>query len=392
MEVVNNKVAFLEGKNEVFHEDDLFNIQIKRCVHWGDIPLEQAFQLGSEVECMADLMDVSIKKGKEHANLGKFKEAASFLRCGFFFLTKEDPRRSELIQKSIQYFQKGYQNDIAKLRFIREELRLDIKGMGTVTIPVYRSERLDQNKSTIVFHGGYDSTLEELLPIALSMGCEGKQVILFEGPGQGSVLESQIPMSPEWENVVTPILDKYGLQDVCLVGLSMGGYLAPRAAAFERRITSVVVWGPMMNFQEVVFSTQPPVVRMIMKTLLKLRLAPIMNGLISVLSRVNPLIKWGIGHGKEVFGVRSAYDFFLRANDYDLKPVIENIHQPVLILVGTEDHLVPMSQLYQVMEGLKRTKAVTVRIFSRYESAADHCQIGNPTAAIRNILDWLDQL
>ena len=36
------------------------------------------------------------------------------------------------------------------------------------------------------------------------------------------------------------VLDHFGLADVTLIGLSLGGYLAPRAAAFEERIKRVV--------------------------------------------------------------------------------------------------------------------------------------------------------
>jgi len=63
----------------------------------------------------------------------------------------------------------------------------------------------------------------------------------FEGPGQGAALEDHgLPMIPEWERPVAAVLDHYRLDDVTIVGESLGGGLVIRAAAFEPRISRVV--------------------------------------------------------------------------------------------------------------------------------------------------------
>ena len=53
-------------------------------------------------------------------------------------------------------------------------------------------------------------------------------------------------MRPDWEKVVTPVID-YALtrpeidpERIVLVGWSLGGFLAPRAAAFEHRIAALI--------------------------------------------------------------------------------------------------------------------------------------------------------
>jgi dipeptidyl aminopeptidase/acylaminoacyl peptidase len=66
--------------------------------------------------------------------------------------------------------------------------------------------------------------------------------LIFDGPGQGRVLYKQgIAMRPDWENVVTPVVD-YALSHpeidparIALIGWSFGGYLAPRAASGEQK-------------------------------------------------------------------------------------------------------------------------------------------------------------
>jgi alpha-beta hydrolase superfamily lysophospholipase len=73
----------------------------------------------------------------------------------------------------------------------------------------------------------------------------GWNVLAFDGPGQyGPIHRERLPFRPDWEKVVTPVVD-FALtlpgvdpEKIALMGISMGGYLAPRAAAFEKRISA----------------------------------------------------------------------------------------------------------------------------------------------------------
>ena len=66
---------------------------------------------------------------------------------------------------------------------------------------------------------------------------------MFEGPGQGGVMRLQgMHFTHEWEKPVKAVLDTFDLNNVTIIGISLGGYLAPRAAAFDKRITKVVAW------------------------------------------------------------------------------------------------------------------------------------------------------
>jgi len=102
-------------------------------------------------------------------------------------------------------------------------------------------------RPTIVFPAGYDSTAEAgwtNVPAALE---RGYAVLIFEGPGQGGALYTQrLFLRPDFEHVMSPVLDwlitrpEVDGDRVILIGRSFGGYLAPRAAAFERRLAALV--------------------------------------------------------------------------------------------------------------------------------------------------------
>jgi 2,6-dihydroxypseudooxynicotine hydrolase len=98
---------------------------------------------------------------------------------------------------------------------------------------------------------GLDSTKEELDTFEWTFLQRGMAVLAFDGPGQGEA-EYDLPIRYDYEGVVGPVIDwvRKELKDVDgerigLWGISLGGYYAPRAIAFEKRIkAAIAVCGP----------------------------------------------------------------------------------------------------------------------------------------------------
>jgi dipeptidyl aminopeptidase/acylaminoacyl peptidase len=97
----------------------------------------------------------------------------------------------------------------------------------------------------VIMTMGLDSTKEELLTFELNFLERGMAILAFDGPGQGEA-EYDLPIRYDYENVVGPVIDWLSARDdidtkrIGIWGISLGGYYAPRAAAFEKRIKACV--------------------------------------------------------------------------------------------------------------------------------------------------------
>ncbi|MGF1504475.1 MAG: alpha/beta hydrolase family protein [Anaerolineae bacterium] len=104
-----------------------------------------------------------------------------------------------------------------------------------------------QNAPILIAHQGMDASIEEALFLGTEAVRRGYHALLFHHPGQGRALrELGLTFRPDWENVITPVVD-FALEQpgvdadrIIVTGLSFGGSLVTRAAAFEKRIAILI--------------------------------------------------------------------------------------------------------------------------------------------------------
>ena len=100
----------------------------------------------------------------------------------------------------------------------------------------------------VLVGGGWDSTIvDNYFGIGAAALQRGYHVLMSDGPGQGTLLiDEGITLRHDWEKVVTPLVDavlKIDVVDpkgIVLEPWSLGGYMAPRAGAFEHRLAAVI--------------------------------------------------------------------------------------------------------------------------------------------------------
>jgi dipeptidyl aminopeptidase/acylaminoacyl peptidase len=97
----------------------------------------------------------------------------------------------------------------------------------------------------VMFLPGLDSTKEQRHGGRGSLLRRGMAVLSLDGPGQGEI-SPNLPIRYDYEVAVSAAIDfleRYGRIDasrIGLIGASLGGYYACRAAAFEPRVTAAV--------------------------------------------------------------------------------------------------------------------------------------------------------
>jgi pimeloyl-ACP methyl ester carboxylesterase len=185
-------------------------------------------------------------------------------------------------------------------------------------------------------------------------------------------------------------LDHLALTDVTLIGISLGGYLALRAAAFEPRIRRVVAFDVMLDFFQCVTSRRGPIAEFAIGALVRLRLGTLLKVMVGGLMKRDIYSRWGIQQGMHVTGAASPSEYLFKLKAYNNREVSRRITQDTLIMAGAEDHFVPLKQFFDQLPLLINARSVTAQIFTQVDQAQSHCQVGNQELALTQILSWVD--
>ncbi|MGA5409627.1 alpha/beta hydrolase family protein [Streptomyces lavendulocolor] len=113
----------------------------------------------------------------------------------------------------------------------------------------FRPDTSGERRPTVILTNGSDGQDVDMWTYGVSAAlARGWNALVYDAPGQGQLLfVGQVVFTPRWETVVTPLVDRLvarppgrDTDKIASTGLSMGGNLAPRAAAFESRIAALV--------------------------------------------------------------------------------------------------------------------------------------------------------
>ena len=130
---------------------------------------------------------------------------------------------------------------------------------------VLRKPRGVARPPVVVMCMGLDSTKEEMRTNEEVFLDRGMATFAFDGPGQGEA-EYDLPIRPDYEAPVAAVIDALEARDdidtgrLGLWGVSLGGYYAPRAAAFEPRVRACVSLTGPFDFADA-FARAPELTR-----------------------------------------------------------------------------------------------------------------------------------
>lgn len=330
--------------------------------------------LGTSPRTNSQWIDAFLSLAGDVRRQGRDLDAAYYERGAEFLMPPRDPRKLPLRRGFISALREAY-------------------GVEPVLVP-YQDGFLPAfdlhpgrpATSTWVIFGGFDSYIEEFLPMFAAVAAEGRRVIAFDGPGQGGALEEYgLTLTPEWSGPVGTVLDYFGLDDVTLVGMSLGGALVIQAAG-DRRARRVVAWNAMDDFLEVMLAHAAPVPSI--GRLIPRLPAPALDAALRARAKHNGLVAWALWQGEHTLGVDRPAGLLRAAASYRTQAASPLVHGDVLLLQGADDHYVPARQIWRQARALTGARSVTTRTFTAAEDASAHCQVGNMSLALRTILAW----
>lgn len=304
-------------------------------------------------EVAASAEEALVRGENETARRG-FMRAMSYWRHSEFFLDTEDPRRAHTYGEGRESFRKAAALSSGKIEQISvpfEDTEMD----GYIIRP----DNSNAPRPTVLFLGGADSWAEELYFLGgTEFPSRGMNLVVVDTPGRGSSLRFKgLHSRFDYEVPVAAVIDhieKRGDVDpdrIGIVGVSFGGYYAPRAAAFEPRVKAVAAWCGTWSILTDFYDFYPPLQKQ---------------------------LQW-------LSGTEDDASARAKLAEFTLDGVAELLEIPVYVMHGTADIVMDVNGAHRFVQALT-SEDVTVDI---YEGAGSlHCSYDYLSVAGARLGDW----
>lgn len=391
-----------------FFKDEMFEAQVLRVLGLtfaGGADLGECFALVDRVpsgdteawytewtrlaERVHDAGQASFVAGHTVSAREAFFRAAMYFRASYTFLFQPplDPRAVRAYERQQQTFARA----MALMEVPGEAFTLPLAGVPLQGL-FFRPDGSGAPRRTLIVNNGYDGTAEEMFfysgPAALA---RGYNVLLFDGPGQGAALMKHgVPLRPDWETVIRAVVDHaLARPDVdpdrlVLMGCSLGGLLASRAASYEPRLAALVVDPGQLGLLEEAATQMPAWM---------LRQLPNGNrAVLAIIGRIlqrkarHPTGGWALRRGMLVHGCDSPLAYLQDAARYSVAACAREIACPTLVCTTEGEGIGRTARrLFDLLSCEKR-----FQVFTAADGANAHCEAGARTLFNREVFDWLD--
>ena len=318
--------------------------------------------------------------GERDAAAGNDRTAGKkLLRASMYYLMAErmmrpgEPERLEIYRQGLAAFKRG-------ITLLRERVDFVEVPYGATTLPALfvhpRAPALDGALGPcMVYLDGFDVNKELLYygNAVAELIERGISVLILDHPGVGESLRFRnLPAIPEMERAGTAAYNYLAAgsyvdaKRVGIMGISLGGYYAARAAAFEKRFACCVAWGASTRFSE-------RIERALQQD--------------SEAGSVSDMLE----HGRWVFGVADNDELLEIAKRITLRDVADKISCPFLIVHGENDRQVPVAHAREVYEGAVNSPDRELKVFTKEEGGGEHVNFDNPGLAVDYLADWLER-
>ena len=225
----------------------------------------------------------------------------------------------------------------------------------------------------MVHFDGLDVLKEIIYLLAMpdALAQRGVATLVVDHPGVGEALRLQgLTYSPETEVPAAAAVDYLTSRTdvdparIGIMALSLGGYLAPRAAAFESRFKCCVAWGAQYDWGEIQ----------------RTRLANKNSAL--------PVPHYW-DHVGWVFGKRTIDEIVEVSYKISLKGILERIRCPILVVHGENDRQIPLALARRVVDECVNSPKREFFVHTVADGGAEHCSIDNVPVTREVMADWV---
>jgi len=296
--------------------------------------------------------------------------ASNYLSQAERMLAHSDPNRVPTYRRMLEIAQKAFDTHSPNVS------RVEIPYEGT-TLPAYFSQAPgDGPRPVIVLVNGLDSTKEHMYSSShwAELAARGISCLMLDQPGTGEALRLQgitARIDTEvWAGAAVDYLetrDDVDTSRIGIVGWSLGGYYAPRAAAFEKRFALCVAWGANHNWGAVQRRRKE-----------REGERPVPHYWEHVL--------WVWGKDGDEHHLDEFLDF---ADDIHLDGVVEKITVPFLIAHGENDRQIPVAMAHRSYEQAVNSPKRELRVFTPEEGATEHIGLDHLPHVSTFVADWV---
>ncbi len=314
--------------------------------------------------------------GHIHEEAGQYLSAGrKYVRASLYYLAAErmlthrDHRRLQTYRQGLAAFKKGIQ-------FRKEPVEwVEVPYQGK-SLPALFSKAPGKGPAPCLVHfDGFDIMKETIyVRAADEFRRRGISLLIVDTPGVGEALRLRnLYSSPDTEVPAAACVDYLETRSdvdskrIGIAGISLGGYYAPRAAAFEKRFKCCVAWGAIWDFGEIISK--------------------------GVAGRGGePSVPGLADHTMWVFGKETIEEALVVAKQMTLEGIADKITCPLLIVHGENDRQVPLWHAQRTIERAVNSPGRKLKVLTFGEGGAEHCQADNHSMAVDCMADWVAEI
>jgi dipeptidyl aminopeptidase/acylaminoacyl peptidase len=302
------------------------------------------------------------------------QRASAYYHVGERFLQPKSKEGLDAYARGVQCL-KDAAKTMKRPRLEYVEIPYDDTGLPAIYVHAEPANR-DGKVPAVVFFDGLDITKEiQYFKGVRDLAARGIACLIVDGPGNGEAIRFRnLYLRHDTEHYATPAYEYLASRPevdpkrIGVMAISLGGYYAPRAAAFEPRYACCIAWGAQWDYQK------------------------IWRDRFDLLARAEtPSLSVASQHIAWVLNARSQEDVLERLAPFKLDGVVQKIACPFLMLHGEGDEQIALSEAQKCFDAVG-SKNKVMKVFTREEGGYHHCQIDNQSICAAYMWDWLEQV